>query len=233
MNRSSKVVLGILGVALVLALGWYAWDATRQAPEPSFEGSLAQMLPDTPTNWAVEDVPLGPNEAVQEASVEILQMDDYVFRHYRSPRHDFYLYVAYWEPGKMPKRQINTHIPDVCWVNNGWQIDQRNNDYAMDMGPLKLRDGQWRQMDFQGQNVEVVFWHMAAGKPVTYQSMGFLDKVGSIFTEPFSSGFNLRKEQFFVRVHSADSMENLKQDPFFRDVMASLGVPSIVETPNS
>ncbi|MDP0500768.1 MAG: exosortase-associated EpsI family protein [Verrucomicrobiota bacterium JB022] len=233
MNKLTKSVLALLALALLLTAGWYAWAETRPAPERTFDGDLAEVLPRARGGWTMEEVPLGPNEAVEEASLEILQFDDYVFRHYQGSGKDFFVYVAYWEPGKMPKRQINTHIPDVCWVNNGWTIQRRDNAYALDLGSTKTRDGQWREMDYRGQHVDVVFWHIAAGKAVTYQSMGFADKVVSIFTEPFSSGFDLRKEQFFVRVHTSGNFDQLKQDPFFREVMASLGVTSIVPTPAS
>lgn len=233
MKDFSRLVLGIFAFTLLVSFGWYMWDSTRTAPEPTFTQKLAEVLPQGEDGWTAEEEKLGSTEAVEEASAEILKFDDYVFRRYTKGNQQFLVYVAYWQPGKMPKRQINTHIPDVCWVNNGWKIDQKDNAHELDLGSLDAIPGQWRAMNFRGQGVEVIFWHVAGGEPVLYQNMGFSGKLRSIFTEPFESGFNLRQEQFFVRVHTGGDLDKLQRDPFFQKVMASLGATSVVHQPAS
>jgi hypothetical protein len=63
----------------------------------------------------MEDVPLAQTEELVNTVEGRLRFDDVISRLYTSGSNQVGVYIAYWEPGKVPVRMVGVHTPDTCW----------------------------------------------------------------------------------------------------------------------
>ena len=220
------VLLGMLGLMILAVVGAKVgrWALVRPVVSPL---DLAAALPISGNGWRSADVPLGATEGVETRTETLLRFDDYVFRQYRRRDQSMSVYLAYWGSGRMPKRQINTHIPDVCWRNAGMRMEEREDRFPLDWSDRSTLPGQWRRFSHHGQDVHVIFWHLVGGEPYAYGNLTFVEKVVKVLEEPFESGFTLNNEQLFIRISSPDPIEDLIGDPFVESILDAIGPFSV------
>lgn len=193
--------------------GLFAWSSTRSYPEPTLRQPLAELLPTgAEEGWSHEDLPLGATESQDAKAHEILGLTDFVYRRYTRGGKSFEIYVAYWAPGKMPPRLMNSHTPDTCWVNAGWtnvQSERRSLDTespaAIILDTLPIPDltnvpGRWRIFEKGEARLPVIFWHIVSGEPYQYGHQSLGQRFKQLVLDPFTRGEELFGEQWLVRV---------------------------------
>ena len=226
MNQLRNVVLGLFGLVLVVAVALQGAGVFQAKPEPSINTPLAEMLPASFPGWEVEDLELGATESIRERSENLLNLDDFVFRQYAKGAKEFGVYVAYWQPGKMPVRLVNSHTPDRCWVGSGWTCTARawNVDLSAHAG-VPLQTAQKGTYEIQGYAQHVIFWHIVDGEAHWYggERENRFTSPTVIVEDLAKFGLNVHREQFFVRVTSPEPFDALWETPEFRAVMAALG----------
>ena len=222
---AALVLAGILGFQLVAA-----WMPTPEAPERE---PLADLLPDAIVGWTVEDLDLGPTESVNERSLRLLNLDDYVHRNYKGEDVEFSVYVAYWTPGKMPVRLVNQHTPDRCWTEVGWTCTDREWNVQRSAGAIDLQPAQWGTYTIRDHEQKTYFWHLVGGEAFWYggDRLNTRTSITTVIENFLKLGFNQAREQFFIRIIYNGDRDTLWQDPAFIDIMqrlATLGLEAEV-----
>lgn len=196
---------------------------THEEPAP-VEPFLAEAIPDRIPGWEVEDLPLGPTESVTEQSLDILNLDDFVHREYKRGNARFSLYVAYWGPGKMPVRLVNQHTPDRCWTENGWSCTDRRFNVEKSVGDRELHPAQWGAYAIRDFSNESYFWHIVGGEAywLAGDSMNRRTSVKSVLIDVANFTSRQQPDQFFVRLVSTQSLDDLWELDGFDTLMNSL-----------
>jgi hypothetical protein len=198
-----------------------ATDARQTGPQV-----MAALRGFQPPGWQVTEVPLGPNELSEQIVNKILRFDDAAFLQFRNGSRDFAVYIAYWGPGKADMRTVNAHTPDTCWVNSGWQTREKRSGFTGFGLSASLPSGEYRCYSNQGTVQYVAFWHMLAGRPVKMWRNGFptLDFMWSVFR---GNRETLSGEQYFIRISSSRSLEEIWSDPAFAELLDRLGATGL------
>jgi hypothetical protein len=238
--KPSRAQLGLAvtlaaGLAFAVGLQWLGARANGgpYTPPPP----LAKILPENPAGWVSLDRPIADSEEMKAAINEQLNFDDGIFRIYSRGGEFFAVYAAHWAPGKMPKKSIATHTPDVCWNGNGW-VRQRDAERQplTDGGTLGdavrrsvaqagLLPAQFRIFGSDGTDLRgtqhLVFWHIYGGEAISYDT-GSEPPWYAMFSDLKKDGLGQRKEQWFVRIGSGIPLPQLWADPGFQAVLAAL-----------
>lgn len=220
-----KFIFPIVALLLLsFAIGAQIYGAIRPAPEVPDRTPLAEVLPSQIQGWDIEDMDLGPTESVTARSHDILRLDDFVNRAYAGSQGRFSVYVAYWKPGKMPVRLVNQHSPDRCWTEVGWVCTDRSWNVEKKVYGEPIQPGQWGVYEINGFAQETYFWHIVAGKAHWYggERLNTRSSITSVFSDLINFGGNTHREQFFVRIVSQQSLDELWDVPAFQEVMKSL-----------
>jgi len=221
--KRAFVLLGLL--AAVLSSGVLLWSATKEPAEPSLTQPLRELLPTGEAfGWKYEDLPLGPTEALAEASQEMLNMSDWVYRRYTKGPDSFEVYIAYWEPGRMPARQMNEHTPDTCWVGNGWTIIKRNDNCKI---TERTKSGRFRTFEKSGTQIDVIFWHILDGETYYYGNGSLLTRLSKLLIDPFKHQLSMRNEQFLVRISTRKQLEYYFETEIFRKILEDITVTGV------
>lgn len=226
--KKTFIALGLL--TLCLGLGLAVFDASREVPTPTLTQPLSELLPSGEEfGWASQDVALGATEALEEQSQRVLNLTDFAYRRYTDGTQNFDVYVAYWAPGTMPARDMNAHTPDTCWVNAGWVPTERQNGRIISQEDLKTKPGLWRLFQKDENSINVIFWHLLEGEPYRFGHQSFKQRVSQLLLDPFRHGLNMRRDQYLVRISSADPLENLWDTEIFTTILNSIGFTGVVD----
>ncbi len=123
---SGPILLAGAVLLLAGAIGLQFAFRLREQPQLVARPRISAVIPQRAADWFGQDEPLGATEAVNEAALKTLNLDDYVFRRYSNGSRSFSIYAAYWAPGRMPTRLVASHTPDRCWTENGMRcVDLR------------------------------------------------------------------------------------------------------------
>jgi hypothetical protein len=219
------VLLGAVTIQLAANL--------KPVPEGSLEEPLKNAIPDQLSGWQVQELDLGPTESVTQRSYDLLNLDDFVHRQYSRPGQSFSVYVAYWKPGKMPVRLVNQHSPDRCWTEVGYTCTDRKWNVQRSVEGEDLQPGQWGVYELGDSKNYTYFWHIVGGVSHWYggERINTRSSLTSIWEDFRKFGLNVHREQFFVRVVSAQPMDDLWSQPGFQTVMADLGRLCLAEPP--
>jgi len=232
----------LLGVGVGLQLVFSLREETKAEPRLR----LAELIAKSASDWVVTDEPIGMTEAVSEAALKTLNLDDFVYRRYRRGGVSFTVYAAYWAAGKMPTRLVASHTPDRCWTENGMRCVDLKFKQTYEVKGRPLLPADWRvfvsggggaplpQAQGQGRTTEggelsgeprthVVYWHLVEGKLYDYG-----DRFNAVphpllwWKDTLEQATYGSREQLFVRVAAEVPLEQIWSDPGFQDVMESV-----------
>ncbi len=217
-----KKFILLLGIAILLvALGLRAYFAFVPPPEATLNQALAEVIPSELSGWQIKDMDMAESPESSVRIANFLNFDDAIFRLFEKDDTFVGLYIAYWSPGKTSYRWAGAHTPDTCWVLNGWTRTERQ--YSI---PFKHEEVQFEPAEFgvyekNGSAQNVYFWHLVGGKAFGYMQEGAPNIFGAL-VDIQHHGLDLRQEQFFIRLSSNKSLEELKKLPAFNQILDSL-----------
>lgn len=221
-----KIALLSLGTAIVVAL---VAVIVRQefffSPERTLTEPLAEIITADLPGWKSEDLELASSQEMQERTEEILNFEEALYRKYQKGSREIGVYIAYWKPKQMPVRQVQSHTPDVCWVRNGWDLQDRADDIAFTSNGRELFPAEYRSFTWRdgGNLTHVYYWHTVGDTLyVNRTEAGEFDRLDPIKTV-FKYGLDQMQEQFFVRISSNQPFGNIfESDPGMRQLMQEL-----------
>ena len=234
-TRQSRWRWSLLGPALVLVAavamqGRQAWRAVPGGREPH----LANVIPRVVENWQSREVALGANEFLANEVEKVLNYDEVVSREYRRGGESFGVYVAYWGAGKMPTRLVASHTPDRCWTENGWHCLGMKFKLVEMVDGRPLQPGEWRVFEPPqgGGPTYVLYWHLVEGRTYDYGNR-FNDVPSPVlwWKDALQQAFLGSREQYFIRLTSSQPLEELWDDPGFREVVRGLGRLGLAAAP--
>lgn len=215
--------------ALVVAAFW------RTEDKPGKPRHLAQVLPANLSGWESKDVPLGETEAVRGAVEQTLRFDDALFREYRSAAGSFSVYVAYWQPAKMPVQVVASHTPDRCWSSAGWTCVEVAHRRSMGETNAILRPGERRVFEAPNKaRLHVQYWHLVGEELYDYGTR--FNQVPSVWRwwrDAAKQIFSTPREQYFVRLTSDRPFEELSGDSGWEEMLSALAKLGLAEVPKS
>ena len=212
----------VLALVLVGAIGLQFILKPKIYSSASYAGKLARILPSQVDGWVVADEALGDTEGARKNVEDILNYDDYVYRRYSAAGREFAVYMAHWAAGRMPTRLVTLHVPDRCWVENGWTCLEAKFNISSDLRSLRMPPAQWRIFTPPNQQrpVYVSFWLTRDGVPYN-----FGDRLNTIpsplryVSQIVRESFEQSGEQLFVRITSDRSLTEFAGDAGFEKVM--------------
>ncbi len=197
---------------------------------------LGATLPKAVTGWEAVDEPLGPTEFLQTAVEKSLNYDDIVNRVYRSGGRSFGVYVAYWSPGRMPVQKVASHTPDRCWSESGWTCEAMRIDHHLNAGDRRLLPARWRLFRPPmggGAKQYVLYWHLVGGDLYDYGDR-FNQRPDPLqwWRDTVHYALQGSSEQYFIRIMSAQPLEELQGDAGFQEVLRALATLGLAAAEN-
>ncbi len=229
-----KILLLSLGGLICAALiGIFIRQEYFYNPEVTLTEPLDELIsPDLP-GWTSEDLELADSPEMQERTEQILNFTQALYRKYTQGDREVGVYVAYWKPKKMPVRLVQAHTPDICWVRNGWNPQDREESVEMAAGETELFPAEYRSYNRQegGNLTYVYYWHTVGDTLYVNRVVGTWDRLDPIKTI-FKYGLDQMQEQFFVRISSNKPFGDLFQaDPGMRELMEELADLTLAPPP--
>lgn len=217
-----KKIILLLGLSVLLSVfGLQAYFAFTPPPEPAFKGTLASIFPETLPGWQVQDLEIADTPEASVRISEFLNFDDAIFRAYVRNDAQVGLYIAYWSPGKASYRWAGAHTPDTCWLKTGWECTQREYGIPFQNGEIRFQPAEYGVYETQDDRQNVYFWHLVGNEAYGYKQQGE-PNVFAALIDIKNHGLNLRKEQFFIRISSNKTIDQLKEIPGFSEILESL-----------
>ena len=227
-----KIILS-LGIAiLLLAISLRAYFALVPPPQATLHEALADIIPRKLSGWKIKDMDMAESPESSARISNFLNFDDAIFRVFEKGDTFVGLYIAYWGPGKASYRWAGAHTPDTCWVQNGWtRIDRK---YSV---PFQHKGDQFQPAEFgiyekSGNAQTVYFWHLVGGAAFGYEQQGGHNILGALL-DIKHHGFDLRQEQFFIRLSSNQNMDDLQRLSGFDQILDSLSTIGLVDATES
>ena len=211
--------LGFALIVLLIAVSVGVYTVVRTDANATHAG-LIGTLPAAKSPWTQHDMAIANTELMKKSVGELLNYDKAFFREYQNGEKALTVYAAYWRPHKFNPRLISIHIPDVCWVGNGWQMS--NPDYAYPVmlpGNRKAWPAQYRFFTMEETSQHVLYWHIVDGR-----LSGYAEGPGSRSQSVFASLWEGIKgegagEQFFIRLSSPQPWSEWKDEPLFQQIL--------------
>jgi EpsI family protein len=120
-NRLSVLVLCIV-FALTAALAHGFIKPTQIRPKPPLSQFFAQ----------IDGYEILSHPVMDDKSINMLQLDDYIFTNYRGGDGVVNLYIGYYYSSD---KAYAAHSPLVCYPSQGWQIDVQPTTRTLTVGP--------------------------------------------------------------------------------------------------
>jgi len=189
-------------------------------PEQHFTAELETAISADLPGWTSEEKEFTDYEG------EILNFEEAIHRVYSNGEREVDLYVGYWKPKQMPVRQVQSHTPDVCWVRNGAELQDKEYGVQMTSEGTQLHPAEFRSftMPRSGSTSYVYYWHTVGDTLYVnrLKEAGQFDRLDPIKTV-FRFGLDQMQEQFFVRISSNKPFYDLfKSDPGMRQLLSEL-----------
>lgn len=218
--RKALLIFGgimLLGLFALVMMAEFAPARPR-----AFTGDLQRTLPEI-AGWSRREIPIAASSAAMASAQGILNYSQATQVLYTRGGTQLFIYVAYWEPGKVSVVDAGSHNPDSCWVNNGCVRTERMHAVPGRVGERELlpyESGQYIVPNGGKQNV--AFWHLVNGQPNRYEDqeagwrnglLGRLERLPLVWKDIRAYGINQKNEQMFVRISSGQRVEELIADP--------------------
>lgn len=224
-------VISFVAACIALALMFVGINTTRNLKPPKPEGHMAKIVPMQSGKWLGRDTPLGETEEVQRASENILAVNEYLSRKYESASGEFTLYISYWAQGKETIAKASTHMPDNCWVRNGWKNlkDKKSDGNRFELNGRQLKPFYKREFEITGkdgstQNRKVAYWFIVDGKAYDFGSgETSIPSPSKYIRNMIKQSREGIPEQYFVRIDSHAPLDELFADADFQKILEALG----------
>lgn len=218
---STLVALFIGGALIYQTLLW--------EPEQNMDIELSEAVPQELPGWEIEDHELAESEEMQDRVEDILNFSKALFRSYSKDDTEIAVYIAYWEPRKMPVRMVQAHTPDICWVRNGWEVADSEYSVALSADGIPLKPAEFRVMTRDPAPLQYVYyWHTVGDRIYVNRTIGSWDRWDPI-KSLFKFGLKQRREQFFIRLSSNRPFSEIWNDPDFQIILKDLADLAIKE----
>ena len=207
------------GLAAAAALVIFFYVNTRAAPRRDVPvPDLARLLPATAEGWQV----FTPNDLQQFSG--ILQTDLLAQRTYsrQTPDGPLHLtvYLAFWRPGQATVSLVTSHTPDACWPGAGWAAQpDPSPQQRLSIAGRPLAEAEHRFFRYGSLPQHVWFWHLYAGRPISFQDPYSWVNLLEI---ALRHGFSRDGEQLFVRVSCDRPWQDFSQEPLLREIFTGL-----------
>ena len=218
---TSGIPHGILLVGLALLLTTAVALQVMPCPQPAAvtrDAPLTDYFPREVAGWHGEDRPPAETEAQVAVVKKVLNYDETLLRVYRKGDQEFSVYVSYWRPGKMPARELASHVPDVCWVAVGCTQSAADYHYQREFEGHLLAPAQYRVFDTLNGRQYVIYWHILNGRAIVYSTNGSLSQLTTL-SALFRHGLDHKGEQYFIRIASRSPLDDLWNDEGFQEIM--------------
>jgi EpsI family protein len=219
-----KTILATLSVVLLAAVAMVAGAilgspkvAARKEP-----GWLAREIPRQLDGWQGRDQPLGETEVVLKRTIDTLNFDDAVYRIYQRGSDEVGVYIAYWGRGKTAVREVESHVPDICWRFAGWDLTEKRPDSHLSASPKAQLPCEYRVFTMSGQTSHVAYWHVLEGRVVENYGIDRIVPWWAPVRDVLRFGLKINGEQYFVRIHSNRDLDQLKTDPVIQRLIATV-----------
>lgn len=195
-------------------------------PIPHWSGPLDNQILRENNNWKVQDILLANTEENFQNIHEILQFDDYVLREYQINQYKLGLLVFYWKHNTITANEVQNHVPDICWVQNGWEIKEEINRHKLPTSNnLTIPDLEFRL--FRKPNTPdqyVYYWHIVGKKSYFNKESKFGKGVFTLnsLKALFGLGLHMRDEQFFIRLTSNHPIESIWESKEIEPLIGSI-----------
>lgn len=216
-----KPLLIFAGLILLSGLSLRAYFTLIPPPEATLNEALTEIVPQNLNGWTVRDLDMAESPESSARISDFLNFDDALFRVFEKGDTFVGLYIAYWTPGKASYRWAGAHTPDTCWVQNGWTRLDR--EYSMPFGyeETEFEPAEFGVYEKDGSAQNVYFWHLVGGEAFGYEQQGG-HNIFAALIDIKKHGLNLRNEQFFIRLSSNKTIDQLKQIDGFKAILDSL-----------
>jgi hypothetical protein len=216
-----KLLLIFAGTALLAGLSLRAYFIFVPAPEATLHEMLTDIVPSELNGWTIKDLDMAESPESSARISDFLNFDDALFRVFQKGDVFVGLYIAYWTPGKASYRWAGAHTPDTCWVLNGWTREEREYSIPFTYNKINLEPVEFGVYSKDGNSQNVYFWHLVGGEPFSYNQTGTPNILAALL-DVKEYGLNLREEQFFIRLSSNKTLEELRQIDGFEAIVQSL-----------
>ena len=216
-----KAVLFTGITILFLILGLQAYFVLVPPPEQTFNRTLANVIPSNLSDWEIQDLDIADTPEASARVSDFLDFDDSIFRIFTKGDTSVGLYIAYWSPGKTSYRWAGAHTPDTCWVVAGWDCTKREHSIPFQHGDLSFQPAEYGIYETETDKQHVYFWHLVGNEAYAYKQKGTPNIFGALI-DIRDHGLNLRKEQFFIRLSSNKTIDQLKQIDGFSEILDGL-----------
>jgi len=216
-----KLLLILAAAALLGALSLRAYFALVPPPEATLYEALATIVPEELNGWKINDHDMAESPESSARITDFLNFDDALFRVFEKGDTFVGLYIAYWTPGKASYRWAGAHTPDTCWVQNGWTRTNREYSIPFDNKKTAFQPAEFGVYQKNGAAQNVYFWHLVGGEAFDYKQEGG-HNIFAALLDIKKYGLNLRKEQFFIRLSSNKTIDQLKKMEGFNSILDSL-----------
>jgi len=188
---------------------------------------FATLAPAAPRGWEVRDTPLGATELAAGEAARTLNFDDFFYKTYSRGEMDVRVYAAYWSPGRIDPALVAAHSPDVCWVNAGGAIvDRDDNRMLTAPGKRALWPASFRVFEFPRGREEVIFWHCVGDKTVRFADQDSSPLMGRLqrFEKTMDlTAFGLApQEQVFIRISTNRTIDELVRSDLWPALTSSM-----------
>ncbi|MGZ0708471.1 exosortase-associated EpsI family protein [Coraliomargarita sp. W4R53] len=216
-----KLLLILAGTALLAGLTLRAYFTLVPPPAATLDRMLSDIVPNELNGWTVKDLDMAESPESSARISDFLNFDDALFRVFQKDETFVGLYIAYWTPGKASYRWAGAHTPDTCWVVNGWTQEEREYSIPFTYNKINLEPAEFGVYSKDGSSQNVYFWHLVGGEPFSYDQKGTPNILGALL-DVKEYGLNLREEQFFIRLSSNKTLDQLKRTGGFEAIVQSL-----------
>lgn len=224
-----KLLLILAAAFLLTGLGLRAYFAFVPPPDATLTDSLAEIVPERISGWKVKDHDMADSPESSARISQFLNFDDALFRIFK--KEDVYvgLYIAYWTPGKASYRWAGAHTPDTCWVQNGWDCLDREYSIPFHHGDVQFQPAEFGVYEKDDISQNVYFWHLVGGEAFGYEQQGG-HNIFAALLDIKTYGLNLREEQFFIRLSSNQTIEELKKLDGFSEILDALAKINLTQS---
>ncbi len=212
---TKAVPLGLCSLSLVIAVFvvWRTYTPESELrPTPDLRALLSVDMP----GWVRRDNP-EIRKFADSIGTETLFETSYL-----RPGVEVTFYLAYWAAGQTTLGLVAMHRPDTCLPYAGWT----ERPTSAPIADYPLGKVQRYAYDYEGGLHHIWFWHFYGGRIVESIPGLYPWQLGPYILRRPSSA---RATQWVVRVSSNRPLEELSQEPLFKEIFSKLEAAGLGE----